>query len=59
MQEIEIQPYYMFKLESNLENGTREILCDFEKHTDYLILARWPELMIRNENEKILLDSGL
>ena len=36
--------WYMYKWESLLENETHKILWDFEIQSDYLIMARWPNL---------------
>ena len=34
------------------ENGTHKLLRDFEIQTDHLILTRWPDLKIVNNNKK-------
>ena len=43
---------YMHKLEFALENKTHQILCDSKVRTDYLILARRPDLVKIKDNEK-------
>ena len=47
-----IANWYMHKLESILENKTRNILRDFEIQTDHLISARRPDLEMINKTEK-------
>ena len=48
----------MHNPESILENETHEVLWDFEIQTDYLILAKRPDLMIAKLKDK-LPNSGL
>ena len=36
-----------------LENVTRKLPCDFDIHTDHLISARRPDLIVLNKNKKI------
>ena len=42
----------MHKSESALENETQKILWDFEIQTDYLILARRPEVILIYKKER-------
>ena len=42
----------MHKPEFSLENETHKHPCDFEIHTDHLISARQPELVIVNQKKK-------
>ena len=35
-----------------LENNTHKLLCDFDIHTDHLILARRPDLIKINRKKK-------
>ena len=35
-----------------LENDTHKLLWDFDKHTDHLILARRPDLIIINKKKR-------
>ena len=35
-----------------LENDTHKLLCDFDIHTDHLISARRPDLIIITKNKK-------
>ena len=43
---------FMYKQEAVLENETHKVLRDFEIHIDYLISARWPDLVIVNTHKK-------
>ena len=36
-----------------LENNTHKLLWDFDKHTDHLISARRPDLIIINKKKRI------
>ena len=36
-----------------LENDTYKLLWDFDIHTDHLISARWPDLIIINQKKRI------
>ena len=42
----------IFNSESVLENETQKAHSDFEIQTDHLISARWPDLVIVNNNKK-------
>ena len=44
--------WYMYKLESVLENETYKVLCDFERQTDHLIPTKRPDLMIISKKQK-------
>ena len=44
----------MHKPELVLKNETHKLVWDFEIQTDYLILARQPDLVIINKNENLL-----
>ena len=41
--------WYMHKSAPILENDTHKLLCGFDIHTDYLISARRPDLIIINK----------
>ena len=43
---------YMHNPAAVLENDTHKFLWDFDIHTDYLILARKPDLIIVNKKKK-------
>ena len=43
-----INKWYMYNLVSVLENDTHKLLWDFDMHTDHLISARIPDLIIIN-----------
>ena len=51
--------WYMHKPESILENEMHKFLWDFEIQTDFLILARRPDLVIVNKTKENLPNSGL
>ena len=44
--------WYMHSSESNLVNETHELIWDFEIQTDYLVSARWPDLVIINKQKE-------
>ena len=44
--------WYMYNPASVLENDTHKLLWDFDIHTDHLISARRPDLIIINKKEK-------
>ena len=41
--------WYMYNLAPVLENDTHKFVCDFDIHTDHLISARRPDLIIINK----------
>ena len=52
VQEIGIWLYHQMVYALVLENNTHELLRDFDIHTDHLILARRPDLIIINKKKK-------
>ena len=44
--------WYVHHPESVVQNGMHKLLWDFEIQTDYLILARWPDLVTANKKKR-------
>ena len=45
--------WYMYNTATVLENDSRKLLWDFEIHTDHLISARRPDLIIINKKREL------